>query len=79
VFGWLAKRTGTLRDYPRARPGQIPYRGPEPLCAGRARAQVSATVTNTGSRAGTDVAQLYLGDPAAAGLAMRPSSGRRGT
>jgi beta-glucosidase len=29
--------------------------------------QVSATVTNTGSRAGTDVAQLYLGDPAAAG------------
>jgi beta-glucosidase len=27
---------------------------------------VSATVTNTGSRAGADVAQLYLGDPAAA-------------
>jgi beta-glucosidase len=29
--------------------------------------QVSATITNTGSRAGADVAQLYLGDPAAAG------------
>ena len=27
---------------------------------------VSATVTNTGSRAGSDVAQAYLGDPAAA-------------
>jgi beta-glucosidase len=31
------------------------------------RATVTATVTNTGSRAGTDVAQLYVGDPAAAG------------
>jgi beta-glucosidase len=29
--------------------------------------QVSATITNTGSRSGADVAQLYLGDPAAAG------------
>jgi beta-glucosidase len=29
--------------------------------------QVTATVTNTGSRAGTDVAQIYLGDPAGAG------------
>jgi beta-glucosidase len=29
--------------------------------------QVSATVTNVGSRAGSDVAQLYLADPAAAG------------
>jgi beta-glucosidase len=28
---------------------------------------VSATVTNTGNRAGADVAQLYLGDPASAG------------
>ena len=28
---------------------------------------VSATVTNTGSRAGADVAQLYLRDPAASG------------
>jgi beta-glucosidase len=30
-------------------------------------ATVSATVTNTGSRAGADVAQLYVTDPAAAG------------
>jgi len=29
--------------------------------------QVSATVTNTGNRSGADVAQLYLGDPAATG------------
>jgi beta-glucosidase len=29
--------------------------------------QVSATVTNTGARAGSDVAQLYLGDPAGTG------------
>jgi len=31
------------------------------------QATVTATVTNTGSRAGTDVAQLYAGDPASAG------------
>ena len=31
------------------------------------QATVTATVTNTGSRAGTDVAQLYVGDPAPAG------------
>jgi beta-glucosidase len=37
--------------------------------------QVSATVTNTGSRAGTDVAQLYLGDPAAAGEPLRQLKG----
>ncbi|HEY4017036.1 MAG TPA: glycoside hydrolase family 3 C-terminal domain-containing protein [Pseudonocardiaceae bacterium] len=30
-------------------------------------ATVTATVTNTGSRAGTDVAQLYVGDPATTG------------
>ncbi len=29
--------------------------------------RVSATVTNVGRRAGADVAQLYLGDPAATG------------
>jgi beta-glucosidase len=37
--------------------------------------QVSATVTNTGTRAGTDVAQLYLGDPAAAGEPPRQLKG----
>jgi beta-glucosidase len=31
------------------------------------QATVTATVTNTGSRPGTEVAQLYVGDPAAAG------------
>jgi beta-glucosidase len=36
---------------------------------------VSATVTNTGSRAGADVAQLYLGDPAAAGEPPRQLAG----
>jgi beta-glucosidase len=36
---------------------------------------VSATVTNTGSRAGADVAQLYLEDPAAAGEPPRQLAG----
>lgn len=37
--------------------------------------QVSATVTNTGSRAGSDVAQLYLGDPSGAGEPPRQLAG----
>ena len=36
---------------------------------------VSARVTNTGTRAGADVAQLYLDDPAAAGEAPRQLAG----
>jgi beta-glucosidase len=36
---------------------------------------VTATVTNTGSVAGTDVAQLYVGDPAAAGEPPRQLKG----
>jgi len=36
---------------------------------------VSATVTNTGQVAGSDVAQLYLGDPAAAGEPPRQLKG----
>jgi beta-glucosidase len=39
--------------------------------------QVSATVTNTGQRAGSDVAQLYLGDPSAAGEPPRQLAGFR--
>jgi beta-glucosidase len=39
------------------------------------RIQVAATVTNTGSRAGADVAQLYLGDPASAGEPPRQLRG----
>jgi beta-glucosidase len=37
--------------------------------------QATATVTNTGSRTGTDVAQLYLGDPAASGEPPRQLKG----
>ena len=37
--------------------------------------QVTATVTNTGQRAGSDVAQLYLGDPAASGEPPRQLAG----
>ncbi len=40
--------------------------GPD-LFGGVGDVHVSATVTNVGTRAGADVAQLYLGDPAAAG------------
>ncbi len=38
-------------------------------------AAVTATVTNTGSRAGADVAQLYLSDPAASGEPPRQLEG----
>jgi beta-glucosidase len=44
------------------------------LVAGGA-ATVSATVTNTGSRAGADVAQLYVSDPAASGQPPRQLEG----
>ncbi len=36
---------------------------------------MTATVTNTGSRAGSDVAQLYLADPSAAGEPPRQLAG----
>ena len=36
---------------------------------------VSATVTNTGKVAGSDVAQLYLGDPGVAGEPPRQLKG----
>ncbi len=46
-------------------------------CNGQSSRQVtvSATVTNTGKVAGSDVAQLYLGDPAAAGEPPRQLKG----
>jgi beta-glucosidase len=46
-------------------------------CSGQSGAQVtvSATVTNTGTVAGSDVAQLYLDDPAAAGEPPRQLKG----
>jgi beta-glucosidase len=37
--------------------------------------RVSATVTNTGSRTGSDVAQLYIGDPASTGEPPRQLEG----
>jgi beta-glucosidase len=37
--------------------------------------QVTATVTNTGQRAGSDIAQLYLGDPSATGEPPRQLAG----
>jgi beta-glucosidase len=43
--------------------------------AGRTPVTVSAQVTNTGTRAGAEVAQLYLGDPAAAGEPPRQLKG----
>ena len=42
---------------------------------GTQNVQVSATVTNTGQRPGSDVAQLYLGDPAASGEPPRQLAG----
>jgi beta-glucosidase len=46
-------------------------------CSGQSSPQVtvSATVTNTGKVAGSDVAQLYLGDPSAAGEPPRQLKG----
>jgi beta-glucosidase len=37
--------------------------------------QISATITNTGSRTGSDVAQLYVGDPASTGEPPRSLQG----
>jgi beta-glucosidase len=42
---------------------------------GQVVAVVKATVTNTGSRAGSEVAQLYLGDPSSAGEPVRQLRG----
>ena len=42
---------------------------------GTADERVSATITNTGSRTGSDVAQLYVGDPALTGEPPRALQG----
>ena len=42
---------------------------------GTADERVSATITNTGSRTGSDVAQLYVGDPASTGEPPRALQG----
>jgi beta-glucosidase len=46
-----------------------------PRVTGTADERVSAVVTNTGSRAGSDVAQLYAGDPASTGEPARQLEG----
>jgi len=63
-------------------PGQVQNATSDPgstscNCNGQGSGQVivSATVTNTGQVAGSDVAQLYLGDPAAAGEPPRQLKG----
>ena len=45
------------------------------LVSGTSDERVSATITNTGSRTGSDVAQLYVGDPAATGEPPRALQG----
>ena len=72
-------RFSDLSDHP-AEPSRTPARIPAPRAAGAtgsraSQVTVSATVTNTGQVAGSDVAQLYLGDPAAAGEPPRQLKG----
>ena len=59
-------------------PQQVPGGGPDPVTArngsGR-QVTVSARVTNTGRVTGSDVVQLYLGDPPAAGEPPRQLKG----
>ncbi len=66
----------------RVTPGQVQNATSNPgptscRCNGQSvpQVQVSATVTNTGRVAGSDVAQLYLGDPASAGQPPRQLDG----
>jgi len=47
----------------------------QPVTTGTGDVRVSATVTNAGSRAGSDVAQLYVGDPSPAGEPARQLAG----
>ncbi|HEX3965194.1 MAG TPA: glycoside hydrolase family 3 C-terminal domain-containing protein [Trebonia sp.] len=46
-----------------------------PAVTGTQDARVSATITNTGTRTGSDVAQLYLGDPSSTGEPPRQLEG----
>jgi beta-glucosidase len=46
-----------------------------PAVTGTSDVRVSATITNTGSRAGSDVAQLYIADPASTGEPPRQLEG----
>ncbi len=77
-----ACRTPTSRSATCITPQQVQNAcsNPGPTCCrcngqGSRQVTVSATVTNTGKVAGSEVAQLYLGDPAAAGEPPRQLKG----
>ena len=81
-FGYGLSYTTFRYSNLRVTPGQVQNRTSNPGtpacgCNGQSGKQVtvSATVTNTGSVAGSDVPQLYLDDPAAAGEPPRQLKG----
>ncbi|HUN34396.1 MAG TPA: glycoside hydrolase family 3 C-terminal domain-containing protein [Trebonia sp.] len=47
----------------------------QPVTTGTVGERVTATVTNTGSRAGSEIAQLYVGDPSSTGEPPRQLEG----
>ena len=83
-FGYGLSYTNFAFSHLQVTPQQIQNASSNPgptscRCDGQGSRQVtvSATVTNTGKVAGSDVAQLYLGDPAAASRAAPPAQGVR--
>ena len=83
-FGYGLSYTSFSYSHLTVTPGQVQNASSNPGttscgCNGQGSRQVtvSATVTNTGKVAGSDVAQLYLGDPAAAGEPPRQLKGFR--
>jgi beta-glucosidase len=65
-FGYGLSYTRFAFSQLRVSPGSV---------TGTGDVRVSAVITNTGSRAGSDVAQLYIGDPAATGEPPRSLQG----
>jgi beta-glucosidase len=81
-FGYGLSYTNFSYSHLQVTPNRIQNAGSNPgatacRCNGQSAPQVrvSATVTNTGRVAGSDVAQLYLGDPGAAGQPPRQLQG----
>jgi beta-glucosidase len=81
-FGYGLSYTNFAYSNLSVTPGQVQNSSSDPgatscQCNGQGShlVTVSATVTNTGRVAGSDVAQLYLGDPAAAGEPPRQLKG----
>jgi beta-glucosidase len=81
-FGYGLSYTNFSYSHLKVTPGRVQNGGSNPgatgcRCNGQSAAQVtvSATVTNTGRVAGSDVAQLYLGDPASAAQPPRQLQG----